>query len=81
MRVIVLFFLVLLVTPINASSIKIGYIDVEKVINSLPQYKENNDSLVQRFEPKKQQLLDLFKHIQLLKENLNNFDKSINNEL
>ena len=81
MRVIVLFFIALLVTPINANSIKIGYIDVEKVINSLPQYKENNDSLVQRFEPKKQQLLDLFKHIELLKENLNNFDKSINNEL
>ena len=81
MKVIVLLFLTLLVTSINASSIKIGYIDVEKVINSLPQYKENNDSLVQRFEPKKQQLLDLFKHIELLKENLNNSDKSISNEL
>ena len=81
MRVIVLFFLVLLVTPINASSIKIGYIDVEQVINSLPQYQKDNGSLVQRFEPKKQQLLDLFKHIELLKENLNNFDKSINNEM
>ena len=81
MRVIVLFFLTLLVTPINASSIKIGYIDVEKVINSLPQYQQDNDSLVQRFEPKKQELLALFKHIELLKENLNNFDKSINNEM
>ena len=81
MRVIVLLFLALLVTSINASSVKIGYIDVEKVINSLPQYQQDNDSLVQRFEPKKQQLLDLFKHIELLKENLNNFDKSINNDL
>ena len=81
MRVIVLFFLALLVTTINANSIKIGYIDVEKVINNLPQYQEDNDSLVQRFEPKKQQLLDLFKHIELLKKNLNNSDKSISNEL
>ena len=81
MRVVVLFFLALLVTSINASSVKIGYIDVEKVINNLPQYQQDNDSLVQRFEPKKQQLLDLFKHIELLKENLNNFDKSINNDL
>ena len=81
MRVIVLFFLALLVIPINASSIKIGYIDVEKIINSLPQYQKDNSSLVQRFEPKKQQLLDLFKHIELLKENLNNSDKSISNEL
>ena len=81
MRVIVLLFLSLLVTSINASSVKIGYIDVEKVINSMPQYQKDNKSLVQRFELKKQQLLDLFKHIELLKENLNNSDKSISNEL
>ena len=68
-------------TSINANSVKIGYIDVEKVINNLPQYQQDNDSLSQKFEPKKQQLLDLFKHIELLKENLNNFDKSINYDL
>ena len=79
MRAIVLFLLALLVTSINAQSIKIGYIDVEEVINSLPQYQYDNDSLIQQFEPKKQQLLDLFKHIELLKENLNNVDKSIKN--
>ena len=80
MRAIVLFLLALLATSINAQSIKIGYIDVEKVINSLSQYQHDNDSLIQQFEPKKQQLLALFKHIELLKENLNNVDKSINNE-
>ena len=80
MRAIVLFLLALLVTSINAQSIKIGYIDVEEVINSLPQYQHDNDSLIQQFEPKKQQLLDLFKHIELLKQNLNNVDRSINNE-
>ena len=79
MRAIVLL-LALLVTSINAQSIKIGYIDVEEVINSLPQYQHDNDSLIQQFEPKKQQLLDLFKHIELLKENFNNDDRSINNE-
>ena len=81
MRVIVVFFLALLVSSINANSVKIGYINVGKVINSLPQYQQDNDSLVQRFEPKKKQLLDLFKHIELLKDNLNNLDKSINNDL
>ena len=80
MRVVVLFLLALLVTSINAQSIKIGYIDVEEVINSLPQYQYDNDSLIQQFEPKKQQLLDLFRHIELLKENLMNVDRSINNE-
>jgi len=80
MRAVVLFLLALLVTSINAQSIKIGYIDVEEVINSLPQYQQDNDSLIQQFEPKKQQLLDLFQHIELLKKNLNNVDKSTNNE-
>ena len=80
MRVVVLFLLALLVTSTNAQSIKIGYINVEEVINSLSQYQHDNDSLIQQFEPKKQQLLDLFKHIELLKENLNNVDKSINND-
>ena len=80
MRATVLFLLALLVTSINAQSIKIGYIDVEKVINSLPQYQHDNASLIQQFEPKKQQLLDLFRHIELLKKNLNDFNRSINNE-
>ena len=80
MRVAVLFLLAFLVTSINAQSIKIGYIDVEKTINSLSQYQYDNDTLIQLFEPKKLQLLDLFNHIELLKENLNNVDKSINNE-
>jgi len=80
MRVVVLFLLALLVTSTNAQSIKIGYINVEEVINSLSQYQYDNDSLIQQFEPKKQQLLDLFKHIELLKKNLNDVDRSINNE-
>ena len=80
MRFIALFFFTLLVTSINAHSVKLGYINVEEVINNLSQYQQENDSLIQQFEPKKQQLLDLFKHIELLKKNLNNVDRSINNE-
>ena len=80
MRFIALFFFTLLVTSINAHSVKIGYINVEEVINNLSQYQQENDSLIQQFEPKKQQLLDLFIHIELLKKNLNNVDRSINNE-
>lgn len=80
MRFIGLFFFTLLFTSINAHSVKIGYINVEEVINNLSQYQQENDSLIQQFEPKKQQLLDLFKHIELLKKNLKNVDRSINNE-
>ena len=80
MRVIALLLLTLLVIPINAQSIKIGYIDIEKVINNVTQYQIENESLIQQFEPKKQQLLDLFKHIELLKKNLNNVEANVSNE-
>ena len=80
MRLLALFFFTILITPINAHSIKIGYIDVEKVINNLSQYQQENNVLIQQFEPKKQQLLDLFKHIELLKKNLNNVETNVSNE-
>ena len=80
MRFLALFFFTILITPINANSIKIGYIDVEKVINNLSQYQQENNALIQQFEPKKQQLLDLFKHIELLKTNLNNIETTVSNE-
>jgi outer membrane protein len=80
MRFLALFFFTILITPINAYSIKIGYIDVEKVINNLSQYQQENNALIQQFEPKKQQLLDLFKHIELLKNNLNNVETTVSNE-
>ena len=80
MRFLALFFFTILITPINAHSIKIGYIDVEKVINNLSQYQQENNTLIQQFEPKKQQLLDLFRHIELLKKNLNNVETYVSNE-
>ena len=80
MRFLALFFFTILIAPINANSIKIGYIDVEKVINNLSQYQQENNTLIQQFEPKKQQLLDLFKHIELLKKNLNNVEANVSNE-
>jgi outer membrane protein len=80
MRFLALFFFTILITSINAHSIKIGYIDVEKVINNLSQYQQENNALIQQFEPKKQQLLDLFKHIELLKKNLNNVETNVSNE-
>ena len=73
-------FLTLIVISINAHPVKIGYIDVEKVVNSLSQYQKDNETLSQQFEAKKQELLDLFKHIELLNKNLNNVDKLTNND-
>ena len=78
MRVFALIFLAFLAFPATAEPIKIGYIDTEKVVNSLSQYQQENDGIIQEFESKKQELLDLFNHIELVRANLNKMDKSLN---
>ena len=70
MRVLVLFFLSALCLAANAQSLKIGFIDTNQVIANLTQYKNSVDKLSSEFEPKKQELLDLFKHIELLRTNI-----------
>ena len=78
MRVFALFLLAFLAFPVTAESIKIGYIDTEKVVNSLTQYQQKNTDIIQEFESKKQELLDLFNHIELVRANLSKIDKSLN---
>ena len=80
MRIIVLSFLALLSLNVFAESIKIGYIDTEQVVNNLPQYQQNVDRLSNEFEPKKQELLDLFNHIELLRSKIIIINKSENKE-
>ena len=63
-----------------AETIKIGYINTEKVVNNLPQYQQNVDKLSKEFEPKKQELLDLFKHIELLRAKINAINNTENKE-
>ena len=63
-----------------AETIKIGYINTEKVVNNLPQYQQNVDKLSKEFEPKKQELLDLFKHIELLRNKINAINNTENKE-
>ena len=75
MRILVLSSLVLLSFSAWAETVKIGYIDTQRVVNNLPQYQQSVDKISKEFEPKKQELLDLFKHIELLRMKIN----SINN--
>jgi len=84
MRVLALFFLSALCLTANAQSLKIGFIDTEQVIVNLTQYRDSVDKLSREFEPKKQELLDLFKHIELLRENIGlniNTNNSNSNEI
>ena len=76
MRVLVLFFLSALCLTANAQSLKIGFIDTEQVIVNLTQYKNSVDKLSREFEPKKQELLDLFKHIEILRANIESNKKT-----
>ena len=80
MRIIVLSFLALFSFNISAETIKIGYIDTDKVVNNLPQYQQNVDRLSNEFEPKKQELLDLFNHIELLRAKIIIINDSENKE-
>jgi len=80
MRIIVLSFLALLSFNTSAETLKIGYIDTDQVVNNLPQYQQNVDRLSNEFEPKKQELLDLFNHIELLRAKIIIINDSENKE-
>jgi len=71
MRILVLFSLVLLSFSAWSETVKIGYIDTQRVVNNLPQYQQGIDEISKEFEQKKQELLDLFKYIELLRMKVN----------
>jgi len=70
MRIFLSLIFCLICIPSYAANIKIGFIDTNTVVTSLTQYKESIDSISREFEPKKQELLDLFNHIELLRVNI-----------
>ena len=80
MRALVLFFFCLINFSSNASTLKIGFIDTNQVVSSLTLYKQSIDSIARKFEPKKQELLDLFNHIELLRSKIDIINKNSNNE-
>ena len=76
MKVLALFLITFLYTPLYAETLKIGYIDTNKIINSLPQYQLSINQITEEFEPKKRELLDLFEHIELLRVKINTINMS-----
>ena len=61
-----------------ADELKIGYIDVDTVINNISKYEKDNKKLISNFEPKKLELIDLFNHIEILKKQYLNEENSFN---
>ena len=80
MRALVFFFFCLVNLSSNASTIKIGFIDTNQVVTSLTLYKQSTELISREFEPKKQELLDLFNHIELLRSKIDNINQTSNNE-
>ena len=76
MRAVVLFFCCLSCFSSSAENIKIGFIDTNQVVTSLSQYKSSLEQISIQFEPKKQELLDLFKHIELVRSKIDLIKKS-----
>ena len=64
MKIIAFVVLALSISTIHAIEVKIGYIDVDKVINNLSQYKKDNERLVREFDPKKIELIELFDYLE-----------------
>ena len=63
-----------------AENIKIGFIDTNQVVTSLSQYKTSIDQISSEFEPKKQELLDLYNHIELVRTKIDEILKSDSNK-
>ena len=76
MRILSALTLALLVTNVFAHDLKIGYIDIEKVIINTPQYQQDINKINGQFQQTKNELLALFDHINLLKDNLALVDKN-----
>ena len=57
MKALVLFLVTFLYTPLYAETLKIGYIDTNKIVNSLPQYQLSINQITEEFEPKKKRVI------------------------
>ena len=80
MRASLFFFFSIVCLASNANDIKIGFIDTNQVVTSLTQYKSSIDEISIEFEPKKQELLNLYTHIELLRTKIDEILKSDSNK-
>ena len=76
MRAYTIFFFSFLCFSSNATNIKIGFIDTDQVLSSFSHYEESIKTISQEFESKKQELLNLFDHIELVKSKINLINNS-----
>ncbi len=80
MRVFAILVLAVLTSLASAESIKIGFLNIEEVVNNLAQYRHGNERIADKFDSRKKDLLNLFEHIELLKESLSSKSNQITDE-
>ena len=80
MRAFAILVLALLTGLATAESIKIGYLNIEEIVNNLTQYRHGNERIADKFDFRKKELLNLFKHIELLKEDLSSKSNHLTTE-
>jgi outer membrane protein len=61
----------------QAESLKIGYINIDHVVSSSPQFIQANQAVIREFKPQEKQLLMLSKQIQSLADTFNKNSKTL----
>lgn len=69
--------LLMLGTTLHAESLKIGYINLDHVVSSSPQFIQANQSVIKEFQPQEEQLLLLSQKIQSLADDFNKNSKAL----
>ncbi len=71
------FSLLMLGTTLHAESLKIGYINIDHLVSSSPQFIQANQVVIKVFQPQEKQLLALSKQIQLSADTFNKNSKTL----
>ena len=71
------FILVLLNGSLQAQPLKIGYINIDHLVSSSPQFIQANQIVIKAFQPQEKQLLALSKRIQLSADTFNKNRKKL----
>ena len=71
------FTLLMFSAVLQAESLKIGYINIDHVVSSSPQFIQANQAVIREFQPQEKQLLTLSKQIQSLADAFNTNSKTL----
>ena len=71
------FILVLFSGFLQAQPLKIGYINIDHLVSSSPQFIQANQTVIKEFQPQERQLLALRKQVQLSVDTFNKNSKTL----